>query len=136
MPDETPTQGSEAADGVRLLASLIAPTGDEDIMALMLEVLNAAAREAREDLKQIMEQVRARTAAKRALRELINKVNRDVTANAHRDDCEEMIFADRGLGGEAAYHDVGFPVADVEAEGGVRFARVDLHKGAITASVR
>lgn len=131
MPDE---KAETVADGARLIASLIAPAGENDIEALVISVLTAAARSAEEELREIMERVRAVNAAKAVMRELINKINRDVTANAHRDgDRDNVVFADRGLGGEAAYHDAPFPVADVESVGGVRFVRIDLHDGQITS---
>ncbi len=133
MADE---QSKAAAEGAQLIASLIAPVGENSIEALAISVFTAAAKGAEEDLKHIMERVRAMTAAKAALRELITRVNRDAVANAHRDDDrdDDVSYAERGMGGEAAYHDFPLPVADIDAAGGVRIVRIDLHQGPITRS--
>ena len=78
-----------------------------------------------------MAEVKAMTNAKAKLRELINKVNRDVAANAGCDDDVHKLDFSRGLGSEQAYHRAPMPVLDAEAEGGVRLKPCDLHRGKI-----
>ena len=102
--------------------------GDGDIMALAFFVLMEAARSAREDLKAIMDEVKAINAAKRALRELLAKIRRDVAANSGRKNGRALDFS-QGLGSERAYHRVKLPHPDPAAPGGVRFAPADLHPG-------
>jgi putative addiction module CopG family antidote len=71
--------------------------GDGDIMALVSAVLMEAAKSAREDLRSIMESVKAINSEKRGLRKLLVKINRDVTANAG---CEGVLDFSKGLGSE------------------------------------
>src|SRR5208337_1087643 len=85
-----------------------------------------AVKSADQDLKMIMAEVKATTAAKNYLRGLINMVNRDVAANAAQKD-----GAPAGMGSEGAYYDAPMPVPDPGSEGGVRFVPTDLHNGPI-----
>lgn len=140
MPDEESGAGAGAgsgadavADGARLIASLLAPAGEGNIESLAITVFTAAAREADEDLRQVLERIRAVTAARRALRALIDRVHRDMAANVHRDDSGDVLYAEREMGGEAGYHDGLLPVVDVESAGGVRFVRTDLHPRPISS---
>lgn len=113
------------------LASPPGPSGSEDIEALAFVVMMEAAKSAQEDLKEIMAEVKAMTNAKAKLRDLINKVNRDVAANAGCEaDVRKLDFS-RGLGGEPAYHRAPMPVLDPDAQGGVRMKSCDLHPGRI-----
>jgi hypothetical protein len=103
---------------------------DGDIQALSFLVLMDAARSAAEDLKQIMAEVKAITAAKKRFRELIAKVNRDCVAAAVA--CHEgrkLEYAPNGLGGAAAYHRVPVPVVDCESPDGVQTATVNFVEG-------
>ena len=71
------------------------------------------------------------TNAKGKLRDLINKVNRDVAANAGCDaDVRKPDFS-RGPGSEPAYHRAPMPVLDPDTEGGVRLKPCDLYRGKI-----
>ena len=105
---------------------------DTDNEALAFLVLMEAAKSAQEDVRAIMAGVKAINAAKRALRDLLGKVNRDAAANASKRADEGPLDFSKGLGSEAAYHKVPFPVADAEAKGGVSFAITDLWPGPIT----
>lgn len=59
---------------------------DMDIEALVMLVMMQAARDAEEDLKAIMAEMKAANAAKQKLRDLIGKVNKDVAQNAGKRD--------------------------------------------------
>ena len=63
-----------------------------------------ASKDADQDLKTIMAEVKAITAAKGQLRELIAKVNRDAAANAGQKDGQPPLDFSTGMGNEAAYH--------------------------------
>jgi hypothetical protein len=118
-------------DALASLASLPGPSGSEDIEALAFVVMMEAAKSAQEDLKEIMAEVKAMTNGKAKLRDLINKVNRDVTANAGCDaDVRKLDFS-RGLGSEPAYHRAPMPVLDPDTEAGVRLKPCDLYRGKI-----
>jgi putative addiction module CopG family antidote len=111
---------------------------DGDIMALCFIVMMEAAKSAREDLKAIMDGVKAINAAKQAYRELIDQVQRDVAANPRcPPECDRLDLS-RGLSSERAYHRAALPVLDPDAPGGVRLDRVDLHPGKLsnTADLR
>jgi Arc/MetJ-type ribon-helix-helix transcriptional regulator len=99
---------------------------DGDIMALAFIVMMEAAKSAREDLKAIMDRVKAINAAKRGLRELAAKISRDVASNACRGAEVRALDLARGLGSERAYHKVEVPCLDPDAPGGVRLAAIDL----------
>lgn len=103
--------------------------GDEDIMAVAFLVLMDSAKSAQEDLKAIMAGVKAINAAKRALRALLARINRDVAANAGRGNEDRALDLSKGLGSMRAYHRVPLPQPDAEAPGGVRFVPTDLHPG-------
>jgi hypothetical protein len=101
-----------------------------DIEALAFVAMMEAAKSAAEDLKQIMAEVKAINAAKKRLRELIAKVNRDVVAATLA--CHEgrkLAYAPNGLGGASAYHRVPIPVPDFEAATGVQTAVVNFVEG-------
>lgn len=105
--------------------------GDGDIMALAFIVMMEAAKSAREDLKAIMDGVKAINKAKVGWRDVVDMVNRDVAANAGcRSEGQALEFS-RGVGTERGYHRVRLPVLDPDAPGGVRYERTDLHPGRI-----
>jgi len=83
------------------------------------------------DLKMIMAEVKALTAAKRKLRELIAKVNKDVASNAGQKDRRPPLNFQTGMGSQKAYHQAQMPFADPESEGGVKFIPTDLFRGEI-----
>ena len=105
---------------------------DGDIMALAFIVMMEAAKSAREDLKSIMDGVKAIDAAKGALHTLMTKINRDVAANSCRGAEVRALDLTRGLGGERAYHKAEVPCLDPDAPGDVRIATVDLWPGKLT----
>ena len=116
-------QGDRAADGSATL------TGDIEAMAFV--VMMQATRDMEQDLKMIMAEVKAITAAKQKLRDLIAKVNRDVGANvgqAPSRPSQPLDFS-TGMGSEGAYHQAQIPVADPESKNGVRFVPTDLYNG-------
>lgn len=100
-----------------------------DIEALVFIVLMQAARDAQEDLKEIMNEMKAQNAAKKQLRELMRKVKCD---KANSTDQMRPEFGQSGMGSERAYYHVLLPVYDPCAQGGVKFVETDLHKGRIT----
>jgi putative addiction module CopG family antidote len=105
---------------------------DSDIMALAFIVMMEAAKSAREDLKAIMDGVKAINNAKQAWREVISQVGRDVAENpCYRAEARPLKFSSNGVGSEAAYHRLKLPHLDPDAEGGVRFVATDVHKGKI-----
>jgi hypothetical protein len=105
-----------------------------DIAQLAFIVLMEAAESAQEDLKAIMDGVKAINAAKERLRELMRKVEADVDANAEfAGDGDGLIFSGGGLGSEAAYHQAELIRADPRGSGGVLTAVRDLHEGLITS---
>jgi Arc/MetJ-type ribon-helix-helix transcriptional regulator len=99
-----------------------------DIEALAFLVLMDAAKSAEQDLQEIMNEVKAMTAAKGALRKLLSLVNRDVATNAGKSDGSKLDFS-RGMGSEAAYHKAPVPYPDCEAKGLVKFVPTDLYPG-------
>jgi putative addiction module CopG family antidote len=101
-----------------------------DIMAIAFIVLMQAAKSAKEDLKAIMEGVKAINDAKKKMRDLLAGVSRDVAANAGRARGAALDFS-HGLGSERAYHAVPIPHVDPEAPGGVREVPADLFPGTV-----
>jgi len=83
------------------------------------------------DLKMIMAEVQAMTAAKQKLRELIGLVNKDIAANAAQTDRNPPLNFQIGMGSQKAYHQTQMPFADLESAGGVRFIPTDLFRGEI-----
>jgi hypothetical protein len=114
------------------LSAALSRLGDGDIEALVFIVLMEAARDMDADLKSIMEEIKAITAAKRALRELIQRVRCDLDANAGAKPAARLKFAKSGLGSEAAYHKAQLPSPDASCDGDVRPVATDLHPGPIT----
>jgi len=105
---------------------------DADIESLAFLTMMEAAKSAQEDVRAIMASVKAINATKKAMRDLLGKIARDATANANKRDSQGPLDFSKGLGSEAAYHKVPFPVADAQAKGGVSFAATDLWAGTIT----
>jgi putative addiction module CopG family antidote len=98
-----------------------------DIEALVFRVLMEAVKDGNQDLKMIMAEVKAMTAAKSNLRDLISKINRDVAANAGQKDKQPPLNFSTGMGSEEAYHHAKMPVADPESEHGVKFVPTNLY---------
>lgn len=128
------TAGDAIQEALRLLEDrdqLIATTpalNGSDIETLVQTVLLQAARDAEEDLREILREMQSITAARRKLRELIRRVRHDQADNQGR---LRLEYNARGLGSERAYHRAPVPVADPGAKGGVRFVQTDLHSGRI-----
>jgi putative addiction module CopG family antidote len=105
--------------------------GDGDIEATAFIVLMQAANDTEKDLRMIMAEVKAMTAAKQKLRELIAKVNKDVAANAGQTDGRSPLNFQTGMGSQKAYHQAQMPFVDLESEGGVKLISTDLFRGEI-----
>jgi hypothetical protein len=85
-----------------------------------------------QDLKDMAARLKALLAAKQALREIITRINQDISANLAQRNKESPLDFACGLGSERAYHRVKMPVADPESPGGVKYILTDLHPGRIT----
>ena len=114
----------ELRDGAAALGA------DSDIESLAFLTMMEAAKSAQEDVRAVMASVKAINAAKKAMRELLGKITQDAAANAGKRGSDGPLDFSRGLGSEAAYHKVPFPVADAQAKGGVSFVETDLSPGA------
>jgi hypothetical protein len=102
-----------------------------DIEEMAFVVMMDAAKSAEQDLKMIMAEVKAITAAKNALRSLISKVGRDVANNAAQKDGVPPLDFSAGMGSEDAYYTAQMPVPDPESENGVIFVPTALYNGQI-----
>ena len=105
----------------------------EDIEQMAFVVLMDAVKSADQDLKMIMDEVKAITAAKNALRILISKVGRDVANNATQKDGAPPLDLSTGMGSEGAYYNAQMPVPDPESEPGVIFVPADLPNGPLVS---
>lgn len=112
-------------DGRSLSASALSDFND-DIEALAFLVLMQATKSAREDLKMIMAEVKAITATKKKLRDLISKVNKDVAHNAGRRNGKRPLDFRSGMGSEKAYHRAQMPFADPPSKAGLKLVATDL----------
>lgn len=92
-------------------------------------VLMQATKDMDSDLKMIMAEVKAMTAAKQRLRALIAKVNKDVASNVGQTDRKPSLAFQAGMGSQKAYHQAQMPFADPESEGGVKTIPTDLFRG-------
>lgn len=117
------------------IASMSGADGS-DIEAIAFLVMMQATKEADEDLKMILAEIKAMTAAKQKLRELISQVNKDVAANAGQRDKKPPLDFSSGLGTERAYHRLCIPYPDPQSDNGVKCVRTDLHPGKITDLAR
>lgn len=104
-----------------------------DIEALAMIVMMEAARSAQEDLKNIMESLKAINAAKQALRELLLTVKRDVAANSCFGKDERQLDFSHGMSSEKAYHHARVPCLDPDCPGGVSFQQADLYPRKISS---
>jgi hypothetical protein len=102
-----------------------------DIEQMAFVVMMDAAKSAGQDLKMIMAEVKAITAAKNALRSLISKVGRDVANNAAQKDGVPPLDLSAGMGSENAYYDAPMPLPDPESDSGVIFVPTKLYNGQI-----
>ena len=124
-------QRDHGANGAATLANLssMPDLSGADIAALASLALMEAVNDANQDVRMVMTEVKAMTAAKRTLRDLISKVNRDVAANAGQKDKQPPLNFSTGMGCEEAYHEAQMPAADPESEHGLRLVSADLHHG-------
>lgn len=114
-------------DRDRLVATLPSLTG-LDIEALAYIVLMQAARDAEEDLKEIISEIESINKAKRELRKLVEKIKHDISNSTGQ---KRPKYDSNGLGSERAYHRAPIPVPDPGQKGGVRFLQTDLFTGRI-----
>lgn len=104
----------------------------DDIQAMVFIVMMEAAKSAREDLRAVMEDVKAVNAAKSALRDVISKIGHDIAENVgQRNGKPSFKFTPRGIGSENGYHRMLIPHPDPKSPNGVRLVRTDMHKGPI-----
>jgi hypothetical protein len=110
----------------------VPPIG-EDIEALVELTLMDCVRSADADLRDILAEMRATARVKAQIRAFIARISRDLVALSSSElQADSPAFAPDGLGGEAAYHAVPWPVP--EPTGGVRFVPTDLFRGPVDSS--
>jgi putative addiction module CopG family antidote len=100
--------------------------GEASIEFLISHAMRMLAADNEEDLKQMLAHLKALNAAKKALRDLIQRMRRDRLANELRREYAERLDCTRGMGSERAYHRVRLPVLDPDAAGGLRWVPTDL----------
>ncbi|MGA7275455.1 MAG: type II toxin-antitoxin system ParD family antitoxin [Candidatus Udaeobacter sp.] len=132
-------------DGLRLLEqrdavamslrpdiAVLGSIGGFDVMALAFIVMMQAVKSAQEDLRAIMESMKAINAAKAEQRTLIAKVGHDIAENAgQRDGKPPLRFAARGIGSENGYHRMPLPHPDPGSPNNVRRVPTNMHRGPI-----
>jgi putative addiction module CopG family antidote len=99
-----------------------------DIEEVAFIVLMQAARDAEEDLKEMLNEMKSMNAAKRKLRELQKKIKCDIANSAGQ---TRPKFDSNGMKSESAYHHAMIPVPDPCSESGVKLIETDLYKGRI-----
>jgi putative addiction module CopG family antidote len=104
------------------------PAGN-DVSAMCYVVMMEAVQDTDADLALIMGEVKAMTAAKQALRTLLNKVARDVAANAWQADGQPPLNLNSGMGSAGSYYTSQMPTPDPGSSGGVTFTPVNLVPG-------
>jgi hypothetical protein len=109
---------------------LAGPAQSCEIELLIALIMQQCAQDAEDDLRAILAEMQARLAAKKALRDLISRVNRDRLANEARHEFHERLDYSQGLGSKRAYHRVLLPMPDPEA--GLRWVPTDLAGGKLT----
>jgi len=106
-----------------------------NVDTLIIRTMMEAAKSAQEDLRALMEEIKAANAAKRHLRQLIGQVSRDISVNLSKhprtNEVNALEFPRDGLGSEHEYHEAKIPVVDVTMHGGVQFVTTDLYQGTI-----
>jgi putative addiction module CopG family antidote len=112
-------------------APILGLSQGEDIDSLVLVVMMEAVQSANQDLAAIMSEVKAMTAAKQKLREIIAKVNQDVANNACQQDGQPPLDLSNGMGSTAAYQQVPLPLPDPSSPGGVRLCPTNLYNGSL-----
>ena len=100
-----------------------------DIAEMCFVVLMEATNDQDKDLEMIMDEIKAATAAKRHLRDLIAKIRRDICANAGQKDKRTPLDFSTGMGSEEAYHRAQILVADPASEPCLRSVQTDLYVG-------
>ena len=114
-------------DGTSALEPLAkAGQGEASLEYLIANAMRLLAADAEADLKEMLAHLKALQAAKKALRDLIQRIQRDRLANELRREYDARLDCTQGLGSERAYHRVRLPVLDPDAAGGLRWAATDL----------
>ena len=125
MTSETRAGTSVKLEASDLVASISGIT--EDIEALVVTALMEAAESCREDLKSIMNSVRAINKAKAHQREILGKMQRDAAAAAVAEaEGRPIELSKNGLGGVSAYAKVQLAIPDPSVAGGVQIATVSF----------
>lgn len=115
-----------------VVRAAVRSAADRDVVDSANGILMRAVAGMDEDLRMVLAEVRAMTAAKERMRELLRRVGRDVSCNlAPRRTEGPLAFDPEGLGGESAYHRVPIPVPDPWSEGDVGYIVTDLHRDPI-----
>jgi putative addiction module CopG family antidote len=107
----------------------LSPGGDID--SVVFVVLMEAVESANQDLASIMSEVKATTAAKQKLRDIISKINQDVANNACQMDGKPPLDLSKGMGSAAAYQRVPLPFPDPNSPTGVGFCPTSLYNGSL-----
>jgi len=122
--------GEVVRDALLLLAARdrlgLGDQAGADIDTLIMLVMQQMARDAEEDVRALLAEMQAQNAAKKALRDLIQRMKRDRLANELRHEYDQRLDCAQGLGSERAYHRVRLPVLDPDAAGGLRWVPTDL----------
>ena len=117
-------------DALRLLAARdrlgLGDQAGADIETLIMLLMQQMAQDAEADLRALLAEMQAQNAAKKALRDLIQRMKRDRLANDLRREYDDRLDCTHGLGSERAYHRVRLPVLDPDAAGGLRWVPTDL----------
>jgi hypothetical protein len=106
-------------------------TGSTDIDSLVILVMTQVAKDADEDLRLLLEEVKSVNAAKRQLRQIVCQVRRDISDNLGGRGGKRRLTFSNGMTSEGAYHRMPLPVPDCSCAGGVKLISTDLHKGRI-----
>ena len=109
--------------------SLLGDLNGGDIEALIFIVLQQAAKSAQDDLKAIMEHVKAINNAKAAQRSCMRRIKEDIFKNEGENRKHPPFDFSQGMGNEAAYHHALLPVR--HSNGDVEFIITDLFAGHI-----
>ncbi len=112
-------------------APILGLSQGEDIDSLVLVVMMEAVESTNQDLAAIMSEVKAMTAAKQKLREIIAKVNQDVASNACQMNGQPPLDLSNGMGSTVAYQQVQLPLPDPSSPGGVRLWPTNLYNGSL-----
>ncbi len=136
VKDGTYASRSEVvAEALRQLGKSEAAGGSgeagDDIEALAFRVMMQATQDANQDLKTIMGEIQAMNKAKQQMREMIQKIKHDISANCRKKGEIDPLDLKTGMGSERAYHRAMIPCPDPLAKGGVTLVPTNLYPGKV-----